>query len=306
MTSMTTFVRVVECGGFSAAARRLNLSPAMVSNHIQALEERLGVRLLNRTTRTISLTEVGKAYYERCTQILADVEEADQIANALQTTPRGTLRFNVSTNLARFVAPVVAEYLALYPAASVDMTGTERMVNLVEEGFDLAIRMTPTPDSSLVVRRLAGWRHVLCCSPDYLDRHGVPSRPADLPQHNCLRYPFYPFGDEWRFHGRDGEQAVRVSGNLRATSPDMLRLAALRGRGLFLAPSFLVSDDLKSGRLVAVLTEFLPVEFAINAIYPHRHHLSAKVRSFIDLLIAHFADEATWTSFETSSVRPKR
>jgi DNA-binding transcriptional LysR family regulator len=303
LADMTTFVRVVECNGFSAAARRLHVSPAMVSHHVQALEERLNVRLLNRTTRTISLTEVGRAYYERCIDILFNIEEADQIANSLQTTPRGTLQVNVTPLVARSIAPVVAKYLTIYPGASINMTGTERMVNLVEEGFDLAVRMTPTPDSSLIVQKLASWRHILCCSAEYISKHGTPTDIAELSKHNCLRYTFYTFGDEWRFGGPVGarERVVHVSGSLRTTSLDTLRLAALAGCGVFLAPSFSVSHDLENGRLVAILPEFEPVEFSINAIYPHRRHLAAKVRCFIGLLKAHFANGGAWKGFATTS-----
>jgi DNA-binding transcriptional LysR family regulator len=161
LTSLTVFARVVESGGFAAAARRLNMSPAMVTSHVRALEPRLGARLLNRTTRKTGLAEIGRAYYERCVQVLADLEEADRIAGALHATPRGTLRLHAGTHIARFIAPAVAAYLRLYPQASVDLAIGGRMVDLVEEGFDLAIRPTPPPDSSLIVRRLATWRHAL-------------------------------------------------------------------------------------------------------------------------------------------------
>jgi DNA-binding transcriptional LysR family regulator len=294
LTSLTVFVRVVDCSGFSAAARRLNMSTTMVSSHIQSLEDRLGVRLLNRTTRKVSLTEVGKAYYDRCTQILAELEEADSVATALQSTPRGTLRLYTGTVLVRFIAPVVAEYLALYPDASVELSTGERMVDLVEEGVDLAIRPTPSPDSTLIVRRLATWRHVLCCSPGYLEAHAPPAQLSELAHHNCLRFAFYPF-DEWRFTGPGGAPAsVRVSGNLFTTSAEMLRIAALSGRGVFLAPGFVIAEDLEAGRLVPILTEYRPIEFAIHAIYPHRHHLSAKVRGFIDLLAERVAEFRQW------------
>ena len=169
LTSLTAFVRVVDSGGFSAAGRRLNMSTTMVSNHIQALEDRLGARLLNRTTRKVSLTEIGKAYYDRCTQILADLEQADEVAGALQSTPRGTLRIYTATHIVQFVAPVVAEFLKRYPEVKVDLTIGERTVDMIDEGYDLAIRLTPPPDSSLIVRSLATWRHVLCCSPGYLE-----------------------------------------------------------------------------------------------------------------------------------------
>ena len=172
LTSLTAFVRVVDSGGFSAAGRRLNMSTTMVSNHVQSLEDRLGARLLNRTTRKVSLTEVGEGYYDRCVQILADLEQADDIAGALQSTPRGTLRVYTATHIVQFVSPVVAEYLGAYPEVKVDLSIGERTIDLIDEGFDIAIRLTPPPDSSLIVRSLATWRHVLCCSPDYLERHG--------------------------------------------------------------------------------------------------------------------------------------
>jgi DNA-binding transcriptional LysR family regulator len=264
----------------------------MVSNHVQALEDRLGARLLNRTTRKVNLTEVGKAYYDRATQILADLEQADDIAGALQSTPRGTLRVHTATHVVPFIAPVVAEFLAAYPGVKVDLTMGERSIDLIDEGFDLAIRLTPPPDSSLIVRSLATWRHVLCCSPFYLEKHSPLRQLAELAHHNCVRHVLYPFGDEWRFVDRTGKPAsVRVDGNLITNSGETLRWAALHGVGIGLAAGFLVADDLESGRLLRLLPEYRPVEMAMSAVYPHRHHLSAKVRSFIDLLAQHSADQ---------------
>lgn len=295
LTTLTVFVQVVESGGFSAAARRLSMSTTMVSSHVQSLEDRLGVRLLNRTTRKVSLTDIGKAYYERSTQILSDLEEADQIANALHSTPRGTLTLYTSTHIIRFVAPVVTEFLSLYPDATIDLRIGERMVDLVSEGIDLAIRTTPPPDSTLIVRRLTNWRHILCCSPSYLEKHAAPKTPADLTQHNCLRYALYPFGDEWRFTGADGKIAsVRIAGNLITNSGDALRLATIAGEGVFLAPGFITAEDFEAGNLVAIMPDYRPVEFSINAIYQHRQHLSAKVRSFIDLLARRITEHRHW------------
>jgi DNA-binding transcriptional LysR family regulator len=294
MTSMATFVKVVESGGFSAAARTLGMSPSMVTAHVQSLEERLGVRLLNRSTRRVSLTEVGHAYYERCLQVLADVEDADQIAQALQSTPRGTLRLNTSIAIPPLLAPVIAEFVALYPDVSINLTMTDRMIDLVEEGFDLAVRNMSVPDSSLVVRRVATYRFVVAGAPSYLAARGTPEQPADLAHHNCLVYSHSAWGNEWRFAAPNGEQSVTVRGNLQANSDNALRLAAVHGQGLALAPSFLLIDEIKAGRLIPVLTEFLQTENAINAIYPHRHHLSAKVRSFIDLLAKHFHTDPAW------------
>jgi DNA-binding transcriptional LysR family regulator len=291
LTSLTAFVRVVDSGGFSAAGRRLNMSTTMVSNHIQALEDRLGARLLNRTTRKVSLTEIGKAYYDRCTQILAEIEQADEVAGALQSKPRGTLRIYTATHIVQFIAPVVAEFLKLYPEVKVDLTIGERTVDMIDEGFDLAIRLTPPPDSSLIVRSLATWRHVLCCSPGYIEQHGPLQQLSELADHNCLRHALYPYEDEWRFVDRnDAPASVRISGNLISNSGETLRICALQGVGIWLAAGFLSADDLESGRLVRILPEYRPVEFAMNAVYPHRHHLSAKVRSFIDLLSNHSAE----------------
>jgi DNA-binding transcriptional LysR family regulator len=292
LTSLTAFVRVVDSGGFSAAGRKLNMSTTMVSNHVQALEERLGVRLLNRTTRKVSLTEVGQAYYDRCTQILSDIEQADDIAGATQSTPRGTLRIHTHTHVVPFVAPVVTDFLNAYGEAKVDHSIGERDVDLIDEGFDLAVRMVPPPDSSLIVRRLATWRHVLCCSHSYLEKHGRPEQLSDLAGRNCIRHANYPFGDEWRFVDRKGTPAnVKVSGNLVTNSGETLRQATLQGVGVSLAAGFLVRDDLDAGRLVRLLPEYRTVEITMNAVYPHRHHLSAKVRTFIDMLVRHAAEQ---------------
>ena len=292
LTSLTVFVRVVDAGGFSAAARRLNMSTTMVSNHVQALEERLGVRLLNRTTRKIHLTEVGQAYYQRCTQILADLEQADDIAGEMQSSPRGTVRVHTDTHVLPFLSPVVAEFLQTYSDVRIELTMGERPVDLIDEGYDVALRLTPPPDSSLIVRNLATWRHVLCCSPAYIEEHGRPKQLSDLEGRNCLRHELYPFGEEWRFIDRQGKPAaVRISGNLVSNSGDALRFSALQGVGIALSAGFLVAPDLEAGRLVRLLPEYRPVEMSMSAVYPHRHHLSAKVRSFIDLLVRRSADQ---------------
>ncbi len=290
ITGMTTFVKVVDTGGFSSAARALNLSPSVVTNHVQSLEERLGARLLNRSTRKVSLTEVGHAYYDRCVRIIAELDDADQVAEALQSKPRGTLRLNTAVAIPPIIAPVIAEYVALYPEASVSVVATGRMVDLVEEGFDLAIRVTPIPTSSLIVRHLASYRFAVYGAPDYFARRGKPERPADLVHHNCMNYSDAPWGMQWHFATSDNDQAIPITGNLQANNAESLRMAAVLGQGLIYTPTFLVCDELKSGRLIPVLSEFSTVERSIDAIYPHRQHLSAKVRSFIDLVAKRFRD----------------
>lgn len=294
MTSMTTFVRVVDSGGFAAAARKLKMSPSTVTAHVQALEERLGVRLLNRSTRRVSLTEVGKEYYERCLQILAELDEADHVAQAAQSTPRGVLRLNASVTIPPLLAPVIAEYTSLHPDVRFNLVMSDRMVDLVEEGFDLAIRVLPIPDSSLIVRRVGGYRLLVCAAPNYLAAHGVPRRPADLVHHNCLAFAQSPWGSEWRFAGPNGVEPIAVSGNLETNSANALRVAAMRGQGLTLMPSFLVSDEIRSGALVPLLLDYGLPEQPINAIYPHRHRLSVKVSTFLDLVTKHHREDPAW------------
>ena len=295
LTSLTVFGRVVECGGFSAAARRLNMSVTMVGNHVQSLEDRLGARLLNRTTRRISLTETGKYYYERSLQILADLEEADRAAGALSTTPRGTLKLYTSGAIVRFLLPVVNEFMTQYPAISLDFNVGERSIDMVEEGYDLMIRTLPASDSTLVARKLAPWRHMLVCSPEYRDTHPMPKVPADLAEHNCLQYTYYPYGDEWRFEDADGKQVgVKISGNVVSNSAETLRFLLASGQGIFLAPSFIVFEEVAAGRLVRVMPDYRAVEFTISAIYPNRSHLPTKVRLFIDLLAERFVEHRKW------------
>lgn len=304
MTSMATFVKVVDVGGFSAAARALDMSASMVTNHIQSLEERLGVRLLNRSTRKLSLTEVGHAYYERAQQILNDVEDAERTAQALQTTPSGNLRLNTSVAMPPFLAPVITEFVALHPKVAISMSMSDREVDLVEDGFDLAIRNMPIADSSLISRRIATYHFILVGAPSYFAEHGMPEHPGELGDHNCLKFSGGPWGNEWHFSGPEGDLSVPVSGNLQANSANALRLAAVHGQGLTILPSFLVADDLRAGRLRSALNDFLDTEYPVNAIYPHRHRLSAKVRSFIDLLAKHFHEDPAWA--DPCSRRSKR
>ena len=287
VSCMLSFIKVVENGGFSSAARQLNISTSVVTAHVKSIEDRLDVRLLNRSTRSVSLTEAGHAYYGRCVRILSEIEEAEEAAQVLQSKPRGTLRLNVSPGVPALIAPSIAEFTTLYPDASVRLTVTSRMIDLMEEGFDLAIRFIAVANSSLILRRLVAFRLVVCGSPNYFANRGRPQHPADLVRHNCLIYydtSFGKWGREWRFTGPNGDLPVPVSGSLESNSSDALRAAAVLDQGLLYMPSPIVAEELKSGALVSVLTEFLPEEFSIDALYPHREHLPAKVRSFIDLV----------------------
>lgn len=292
LAGITAFVRVAESGGFTAAARRLNMSTTSVSDRVRELENALGVRLLNRTTRQVSLTEIGRDYYERCSQILHELAEADEVAGALQVTPRGRLRVYCQQGLSRFVAQVTTQFLSDYPEVSMDLLTGDTMIDLVQEGFDLAIMATSPPDSTLIKRTLSKWHPVPCGAPAYLASHGAPRTPADLADHNFLRYAFAPFGSEYRFTDRTGNEVpVRISGNLVSTSIVLMRAAALTGLGLWMCPPFIVSDLLASGELVALLPEYRTPELEIVALYPHRRQLSAKVRLFLDRLVDRFAEE---------------
>jgi len=302
LTSLEVFGQVVERGGFSAAGRHLNMSVTMVSNHVQALEDRLGVRLLNRTTRKVSLTDIGKDYYERSRQVLIELAEADQIAGAQQATPQGQLRIYASAAMARFLNPVVGDFLTAYPQASADLTVGEAMVDLIEHGYDLMVRVTPVQDSSLIARRLANWRHILCCAPSYLENHPEPASLSDLAGHNCVRFAFYPYGAQWRFEDADGDIVfATVDGNLVTNSGETLRSFALEGRGIFLAPSFLVADDVAQGLLVRLLPDYRPVEFTISAFYVNRAHLPAKIRLFLDMMAERFAQYRKWLNTDGDS-----
>jgi DNA-binding transcriptional LysR family regulator len=294
MASLTAFAGVVQSGGFTAAARRLNLSPTMVSNHVQALEDGLGVRLLNRTTRRVSLTEIGREYYERCSQILQELAEADEAASALQVNPRGRLRLHCQQGLDRFIGPVAARFLGDYPEVSLDLQ-THAMVDPVQEGFDLAIMLASPPDSTLIKRTLAKWHYLLFCAPAYLETHSTPRCPADLAEHNCLRYAYSVYGSEFHFVDPAGNSvSARVSGNMYTASIDVLRAAAAAGLGLWLCPSFIVSDLLASGALVPLLPDYGTPQMEIVALYPHRRMLSTKVRLFLDMLVDRFAEEQRW------------
>jgi DNA-binding transcriptional LysR family regulator len=291
VSSMLSFVKVVENQGFSSAGRQLNLATSVITAHVKSLEERLGVRLLNRTTRSVSLTEVGREYYDRCVQILSEIEDAEQAAQVSQSRPRGVLRVNTSPGIPAVIAPFVAEYAGLYPEVTIHLTATSRMLDLVEHGYDLAIWYGAMPDTDLVARRLAPYRTVVCASPDYLAKHGQPQHPSELIHHSCLIY--YDAtngkgGKEWMFTSPDGDFPVYVSGALETNNPDALKGAALSGQGLMMTPTPIIVPELRSGALVPVLREFLPHELAIEALYPNRQHLPAKVRTFIDLLVKYF------------------
>ncbi len=298
LTAMSVFTRVVERGSFTAAAEDLRLSRAMTSKHVQDLEALLGVGLLNRTTRRISLTEEGRHYHALCVQILADIAEAEQSVAERQAEPQGTLRLNTAVSFGtHHIAPAIVDFTARHPKVRVDMTLVDRVVDLVDEGYDLAIRIGTLASSSLIARRLAPCRLVVCAAPDYLARHGRPVHPADLAGHNCLGYTYGALTDAWRFIGPAGETTVPIRGNLQINNGDALRSAALRGHGVVLLPTFIIGADLSVGTLERVLPDYSPPDMGIHAVYPPGRHLPAKVRSFIDFLAQRFGEDPEWDAW---------
>ena len=295
LDAYAVFAAVVEAESFTGAARALGRTKSAVSKAVGRLEDRLGVRLLNRTTRRIALTEAGAAFHARCLRILAEVEDAEREAARLTAAPRGTLRVNAPVTFGiMHLAPRLPLFLAEYPEVSVDITLSDRTIDLVEEGVDLAVRIGQLDDSTLRARRLAPFRHLVCAAPAYWDRHGRPRRPAELGRHNCLGYSYLSTGDSWRFAGADGEAAVRISGSLRSNNGDLLRAAALAGVGVVLAPSFIVSRDVAEGRLEAVLTDYCPPGGGVYALQPPGRYVPAKVRAFIDFLAERLGPEPGW------------
>jgi len=295
---MQVFAQVVEAGSFAKAADRLGMSTSAASRHVAELEAHLQTRLLNRTTRRVSLTESGRAFYERSVQLLADLQEAEEEASSAAVVPRGTIRLTTSVNFGvRHVAPAIAAFSAAHPDVRFDVSLADRVVDLVEEGFDIAIRIGTPGADNLVARKLGETRLVPCASPAYLERHGAPKTPAELVHHNCFTYEYVIPRNLWRFRDRSGaEQAVRVSGTLHSNNGDLLAEVAARDGGIVFEPAFIVGPDVRAGRLVPLLQDFVPPPVPIYAVYPSRKHLSAKVRRFVEFLVERFAHGQDWSA----------
>ena len=291
LAAMQAFVRVVEAGSFVRAAEKLGTSTSSASRLIADLEAHLGARLLNRTTRRLSLTETGQAYYERSVQLLADLDEAEAAAGAAAAAPAGRLRLTCPYNLlAQPIAPVLAEFGRRHPQVSFDVTVADRVVDLVDEGFDLAVRIGAPGGERLVARRLGSTQLVPCASPAYLEQRGAPQAPADLPRHGALTYAYVASPFLWRLVDAEGRRhEVRVGGPLHANSGELLVAAAVAGMGIVFEPDFVVGPYLARGELQRVLPGCAGPKLDVWAVYPSRRHLSAKVRTFVDYLAEIFA-----------------
>lgn len=296
LTEISIFVKVVELSSFTAAAEALEMSQPVVSKAVTRLEEKLGVRLLNRTTRRLSLTEAGAELYRRSVRALAEIEDAELEIARFQTEPRGTLRVSAPMSFSILhLGSLLPSFIERYPGVSVELHLDDRQVDLVEEGYDVAIRVGRLQDSNLVARRLTPCRQVLCASPSYLAKHGTPERPEDLLAHNCIVYSLLSTPREWRFTDVAGEtHVVPINGALQSNNGLVNRAAAVAGAGIVLLPAFYIGEELRSGQLKAVLCDFKPIDLAIYALYPERRNLTPKVRAFVDFLATKFGEQIPW------------
>jgi DNA-binding transcriptional LysR family regulator len=309
--SILAFARVVDAGSFAGAARRLDMSVSAVSRQVSDLEAHLGARLLHRTTRRLSLTETGRLFYRRAVQLLADLDEAEVEVGAQAVVPRGTLRLTAPISFGtRYLVSAIAEFRRQNEALRFDVELSDRTVVLVDEGLDLAIRIGAIGSQTLIGRQIGSARMICCAAPSYLARHAAPRTPEDLAAHACLTYAYAADGNVWRF--RDAKQRIREvkpAGPVHANNGDMLAALAVAGIGITLEPDFIVADDVRAGRLVMLLPDYAVASIPINAAYPSRRHLSAKVRAFIDFLVQRFARDPPWalpTSSQGASKRGRR
>lgn len=300
LAEMVTFAKVVELKSFSAAADALSTSKSLVSKQIGALEEALGVRLLHRTTRRMSLTEIGAAYYEHCARILHEIEAAEATVAQLQAAPRGLLRVSTPVVFASMhLAPVLQKFINRHPGVEIEVNATDRVVDLVEEGFDLSIRITDQPAPGTVARKIAPVRWVTCASPAYLKRAGEPATPQDLLKHQCLFYPGLPaLRHGWRYRAGNREVVIPVSGACRINNSEVLLQMAIAGMGIVMFPTYVVGRYLQSGRLQEILSEHAASqEMSLYATYMPNRYLQPKVRAFIDFLLEYFGPEPPWDRF---------
>jgi DNA-binding transcriptional LysR family regulator len=299
LADVAVFVRVVERGSFTLAAGELELSRAAVSKYVSRLEERLGARLLTRTTRRLSLTEAGAALFEASRGALERIDEAEAAVAQLQSEPRGRLRVSAPMSFGILhMGPAMTEFARAYPRVTLDVRLDDRYVNLVEEGIDVAIRIGNLSDSSLVARKLTATRAVACASPAYLDEHGEPETPEDLASHDCLLYSYLSTANVWRFTAPDGREIpVAVTGSLRINNGIVLAEAAAAGRGILMAPSFYMAPLLRDGRLKRILAGYRLRELGIHAVWPQRDHVPPKVRAFVDFLARRFGRKPEWEKY---------
>lgn len=296
LEDMETFVRVVEAGSISGAAERMGIAKSAVSRRLSDLESRLGVQLFRRTTRRLDLTDSGRGFYERCLTILSDVDEAEDAVSQAHGTLRGRLHVAVPLSFGLLhLGPAICAFMQAHPEVEFNLDMNDRQVDLLAEGFDLALRIADLEDSTLIARQLAPIRTVVCASPDYLAQHGTPLIPEQLAEHNCLVYSNNPEPALWRYHDSQGNAlSVRVRACLQASNGDFLHQAAIAGQGICLQPTFIVHRSIEEARLIPILTGYGWPSVNAYAVYPQTRHLSLRVRVFVDFLAERFAGTPYW------------
>lgn len=300
--NMETFIRVVEAGSVSGAANRAGIAKSAVSRRLKELEEHLGVQLFHRTTRRMNLTDTGRVYYHQCVRILEDVLEAESLTSQAHGTLKGKLKVALpSTFGLMHMGPAISDFLQEHPQIEFELDFNDRTVDLIQEGFDLAIRIAMLPDSSLIARRLAPIKHVLCASPSYLEKHGTPQALEELVNHQCLVYSLVHDSEHWIFNSANGEaEKIKIYPYLKSSSGDFLRCAAVDGLGIVQLPSFIVFEEMKQGTLVKLLSEHTKSDLNAYAIYPQTRHLSHRVRAFVDFLVERFKGMPYWDNYADS------
>lgn len=297
--ALEAFAHVVEEGSFTAAATKLGLTRAAVSRQVQVLEAQIGTRLLNRTTRKVSLTEPGRAYYETARRVLDELSEAEEGIARLSAQPRGLLKVDAPMSFGTMhLAPAIATFMSRYPDVEIQLALNDRFVDIVAEGFDVGLRIGRLEDSSLVARRITESRRVLCAAPGYLAERGRPEHPRDLRQHRILHYGYLESGGIWRLSGSDGNHSLRLEAALCANNGEVLRDAAIAEQGIALLPTFIVGAALQDGSLVTILPDYQPPATALYALYPPNRFLAMKVRLFINFLVERFGGRAHWDLVE--------
>ncbi|NPT44999.1 LysR family transcriptional regulator [Paraburkholderia sp. 1N] len=300
LRAFEVFVTVVSRGSFTRAADALETSPANVTRYVNELETHLGTRLLNRTSRKLSLTEGGETLYARCKSILDDVAETEGLVSSASVEPRGRLRINAPVSFGiLYLAPLWPEFMRKYPGVELDVSLIDRVVDIVEEGYDLAIRISRAGSTSHAARKLATSRNILCASPAYLTRYGYPAAPADLVEHRCIGYSYAATGNEWQLIDSERKaHTVKVNYHMHTNNGDTARAAALAGQGVIWQPTFLVGNDLRAGKLIQLLPDYRLPDIDVLALYPSRRHLSAKIRAVVDFLVDTFGGVPPWDRTE--------
>jgi len=295
LDAMNAFAKVVATGSFAEAGRQLGMTRSAISKAVMELETQLAVRLLDRTTRQVSPTEAGLAYYERCVSILADVHETEERVSRLHDEPRGVLKINAPTSFGTLhLAPAVADFMRAYPDVKIEMTLDDRFIDPIAEGVDVTVRIGLLADSSLIARRLAPARVVLAASPAYLEEHGEPSEPSELTRHDCLTYGHWASVQHWRLRDGDRLITVPVTSKMCCNNGEILGAAAVAGLGIVSLPTFIIGPDIAAGRLRVVLPAYAPGDLTVSALYAPNRYLAAKTRVFIDFLVARFGTAPPW------------